>query len=67
MKKLLLTLLTALILNPAWAGPRDDARAAHKRGDYAAVLKIVRPLALKGEVWAQSWIAEAYRTPEFDS
>ena len=60
MKRLLLTLLATLFLNPAWAGPEDDALAAYLRKDYAAVLKIVKPPALKGEAWAQSWLADAY-------
>ena len=60
MKKLLLTLLTALMLNAARAGPVDDALAAYARNDFATVVQIVRPLALKGEAWAQSWLADAY-------
>lgn len=52
MKKLLLTLLAMLRPNAAWAGPVDDALAVHIRKDFASVLKIVRPLALKGEAWA---------------
>jgi len=61
MKKPLLTLLTALMLNAAWAGPVDDAIAAYDRKDFVGVVKIVRPPALKGEGWAQSWLADAYR------
>ena len=60
MKKLLLTLLTALMLNAARAGPVDDATAAWGRNDFATFVQIVRPLALKGEAWAQSWLADAY-------
>lgn len=60
MKKLLLTLLTALLLNSAWAGPEDDALKASARKDFATVLKIVRPPALKGEAWAQTWLADLY-------
>lgn len=50
------TLLAALLLltSPAWAvHPIDDAAAAYARGDYAAELRITRPLAAKGEAWAQ--------------
>ena len=54
-KRLLLTVLL-LLSSPAWAGPRDDAAAASTRGDYAAELRITRPLAAKGEVWAQSFL-----------
>ena len=60
MKKLLLTLLTALLLNSAWAGPEDDALKASAHKDVATVLKIVRPPALKGEAWAQTWLADLY-------
>jgi TPR repeat protein len=60
MKKLLVTLLTVLMLNAAWAGPEDEALAAWVRKDYAAVLKIVRPSALKGEPWAQGWLGDVY-------
>ena len=52
MKRLLLTALL-LLASSAWAGPFEDAAAANARGDYAAVLRIIRPLAAKGEAWAQ--------------
>lgn len=40
---------------PAWAadGDWDRARTAHERGDYAAEVAIVRPLAEKGVPFAQ--------------
>ena len=40
---------------PAWAaeGDWDRARSAHERGDYAAEVAIVRPLAEKGVPFAQ--------------
>jgi len=49
-------LFSALLLlaSPAWAAPIDDAAAANARGDYTAELRITRPLAAKGEAWAQS-------------
>ena len=39
--------LSALLLlaSSAWAAPIGDAIAAHTRGDYAAELRIIRPLA----------------------
>lgn len=52
MKRLILT-VTLLLASPAWAAPIDDATAAHVRGDYATALRITRPLAAKGEAWAQ--------------
>ena len=59
---MILTFLTALLLltSPAWAAPIDDAAAAYARGDYAAALRITRPLAAKGEAWAQSNLGFMY-------
>ena len=59
MKRLLLTALL-LFASPAWTAPIDDAVAAYARGDYATVLKITRPLAAKGEAWAQHFLADSY-------
>ena len=42
-----------LLASPAWAALFDDASAANARGDYTAELRITRPLAATGEVWAQ--------------
>ena len=60
------TLLAALLLlaSTAWAAPIDDAAAANARGDYAAALRITRPLAAKGEAWAQFSLADSYRNGE---
>ena len=60
MQRLFLALFAMLVAGLAWAGPEDDAIAASLRKDYAAVLKIVTPSALKGEAWAQGWLADAY-------
>ena len=60
MKRLFLALFAMLVAGLTWAGPEDDALAAYLRKDYAAVLKIVKPPALKGEAWAQGWLADAY-------
>ena len=60
MKKLLFILLAVALGGSASAGPIDDATAAWARGDYAAELKITRPLALKGEAWAQSFLGDSY-------
>jgi uncharacterized protein len=35
------------------AGPFEDAAAAYRKGDYAAALGIIRPLAEEGNVAAQ--------------
>ena len=55
MKRLLLMLLTALLLSASttWAGPMEDAGLANARNDYETELRITRPLADKGEAWAQ--------------
>jgi TPR repeat protein len=56
MNKPLLLLLTGSLLYtaPIWAeGDWDRARTAHERGDYAAELAIVRPLAEQGFAFAQ--------------
>lgn len=57
MKKPLFLLLAGSLLtsSPLWAaeGDWDRARMAHERGDYAAELAIVRPLAEQGFAFAQ--------------
>lgn len=56
MKKLVFLLLASglLIAVPAWAdGEWDRAKSAHERGDYAAEVAIVRPMAEKGYAFAQ--------------
>jgi TPR repeat protein len=54
-KPLFLLLASSLLTTaPAWAdGDWDQARTAHERGDYAAEVAIVRPLAEKGYPFAQ--------------
>lgn len=56
MKKPLFLLLAGSLLSaaPVWAeGDWDQARTAHERGDYAAEVAIVRPLAEQGFAFAQ--------------
>ena len=53
---IVLTILSA----PAFADAMQDAAAAYARGDYAAELKITKPLAEKGESWAQQWLGLSY-------
>lgn len=55
-RSVLLLLVGSLIVgSPVWAaeGDWDRARTAHERGDYAAELAVVRPLAEKGYPFAQ--------------
>ena len=57
MNKLLSLLLAVSLLRlaPVWAaeGDWDRAKAAHERGDYAAEIAIIRPLAEQGFAFAQ--------------
>ena len=61
MHRLFSALFTMLLAGSSWAGSIDDALAAYERKDYAEVLRIVKPRALKGEAWAQHWLADAYQ------
>jgi TPR repeat protein len=63
MKKILLALLSAALLSPAWANPAMMAAdEANARGDYAAKLRITRRLVEKGESWAQFNLGNMYDT-----
>lgn len=55
MKKLFFLLASSVLMAaPAWAdGEWDRAKSAHERGDYAAEVAIVRPMAEKGYAFAQ--------------
>lgn len=56
MKKPFFLLLAGSLLSvgPVWAeGEWDQARGAHERGDYAAEVALVRPLAERGYPFAQ--------------
>ena len=63
MKELLFSVLL-LLASSAWAGPIEDAAAAYSRGDYAAAMKIIRPLAAKGEAGAQASLGFMYEKGE---
>ena len=51
---------SASIKTGANAAPMDDALAAYNRGDYAQALKILRPLATKGNADAQYGMGALY-------
>lgn len=54
MKHPLLPLLIVLVsVITACDAPSGDGYAEYQRGDYAGALKIIAPLASKGEAWAQ--------------
>ena len=61
MKHIFLMLLAALSLSNAFGGPYEEALSADYRGDYAAILKISQPPALKGEAWAQKNMGDMYK------
>lgn len=47
MPRIFIALMAVLEMYSALAGPEDEALAAGLRKDYAAVIKIIRPSALK--------------------
>jgi uncharacterized protein len=52
--------ILTVLAGAASAGPLEEALAAHDRGDYATTLRIVRPLAEKGDPEAQSALGYMY-------
>jgi TPR repeat protein len=46
-------MLAASFAGPVAGGPFDDADAAYQKGDYATALRLLRPLAERGEPEAQ--------------
>lgn len=53
----MLTSIVLVLAATAFAGPFDDGDAAYRRGDYAAALAILRPLAEQGDASAQNDLA----------
>ncbi|MQA65956.1 MAG: hypothetical protein GEU76_08650 [Alphaproteobacteria bacterium] len=53
-------LVVALLVPPVQAGPLDDASAAYHRGDFAAAVKLIRPLAEQGDARAQANLGVLY-------
>lgn len=60
MKKLFLTLLISGVFATASANTIFVAAAANIRGDYAAELEIIRPLAASGVAWAQLFLGLSF-------
>jgi len=60
MKVLIASLLCALSIGIAAAGPFEDGDAAYKRGDYATAFKLWQPLADQGNATAQNNIGVMY-------
>ena len=63
MKKLLFTLLF-LTFGTAWGGALEDGFAAYERRDYATAVKLWRPLAEKGNAYAQFTLGVMYEDGE---
>ena len=60
LKRLLFVVSMCCLVATANAAPMDDALAAYERGDYAQALKILRPLATKGNADAQYGMGALY-------
>jgi TPR repeat protein len=55
-------LLTLTLFGVAAAGPLEDGVAAGQRGDYAAAVRLLRPLAEQGNAIAQGLLGMSYAT-----
>jgi TPR repeat protein len=49
-----------MLVRAVVAGPYDDATAAYQRGDYATAMRIIQPLANRGEANAQNTLGLMY-------
>ena len=58
--KVLLCVCALSVGGIAYAGPFEDVTAAYKRQDYATALRLIRPLADKGDAAAQSNLGLMY-------
>jgi TPR repeat protein len=60
MKRSLITVfLCFLLATPGWTGMKE-AELAYRHGDYAAVLREIRPLAEQGNIGAQLLLGTMY-------
>jgi TPR repeat protein len=57
---LVLAVMLATAVEPARAGPGDDALAAYSGRDYATALRLWRPLADQGDASAEFWVGACY-------
>jgi hypothetical protein len=56
-----------LVVSFAWSavgGPFEDAAAAYEKGDYATVMRLIRPLAEQGDPRAQNGLGLMYANGE---
>jgi TPR repeat protein len=49
---------------PAFAGPFEDAAAAYNKGDYTTAVRLLRPVAEKGDADAQYQLGRMYGSGE---
>ena len=56
--------LAAAFTGVAWAGPREEAAAAYRRGDYATAFQLWRPLAEQGDGETQMALGFLYHEGE---
>jgi len=54
------TVIGVLWAGAASSGPLEDGYAAYQRGDYETALKLLTPLAKRGDPIGQSYLAIAY-------
>jgi uncharacterized protein len=68
MRKILRALMVASLLSTTGgivrAGPFEDAGAAYQRGDYETALRLLRPLAERGDRYAQFSLGLMYAKGE---
>jgi clan AA aspartic protease (TIGR02281 family) len=57
-------LLAAASFSSAFAGPLEDDARAYKRGDFAAAMRLLRPLAERGNAPAQQYLGLMYEFGE---
>ena len=59
MKKLITTLFL-ILATAVWAGDFEAGAAAYKKGDYKTAMKLWKPMAEKGNAYAQYALGEMY-------
>lgn len=53
--------VTMLLASPVFAGPYEEGLAAYHKGKYEDAMELWLPLAKKGDVEAQLWVAQMNR------
>ena len=60
MKKAFFAFLCFIAYGAAHAGAQEEALKANTKADFARELSITRPVADKGQAWAQSLLGDSY-------